>query len=154
MSRISKLFHSRFDKTRIRNFVDAKRDFARDVYSAKRELWRREKRLIRRFFGLGKKKPIQSPTRSPRPFPPPPSCSSGDCSPRPSPPLPPAPPPPPSQAEPLRPQSNDPAVAAPGQSCVLAPKRTCEWVAYKTVCKQVEDKLCAQQQQVNESYDK
>ena len=46
-----------FDKTHIRNFVGAKRDFARDVYSAKRQLWRREKRLIRdtirqEIFGL------------------------------------------------------------------------------------------------------
>ena len=107
----------------------------------------------RRFLGLGKKKAIKSPTRPPRtspPLPPTPYLPPPPTPPPPPPPpLPPAPPPPP-QAEPLMPPSSDSAVAAPEQSCVLAPKRTCEWVAYKTVCKQVEDELCAQQQQVKE----
>ena len=128
----------------IRNFVDAKKEFVRDVVVAKRQLWRQEKRIIRQFLGLGKKKAKKRPPRPLRPSPPPPP-------PSPLPPSPPPPPPPPP-AEPPRP-SNDPLAAASEQSCVLAPKRKCEWVAYKTVCQQVEDKQCIQQQQVSAQMD-
>ena len=145
----------------IRNFVDAKREFVRDVVGAKRQLWRQEKRIFRQFIGgLGGKKKKEKKknrhSRPQRPSPPPPptpcghvSCASSISPPPPPPPslpLPPSPPapPPPPPAEPPRP-SND-AAAAAGQSCVLAPKRKCEWVAYKTVCQQVEDDQCIRQQ--------
>ena len=126
-----------------RDFVAAKKDFVRDIVDAKRQLWKEEKRIIRGFLGLqGKKWKKTKSSYTPNSIRPPPR-PTPTLPPAPMPPAPPPPPPPPP-AEPQRPSGDTAAgqcFCSAGQSCVLAPKRTCKWVVTNKTCKQVDSVL-------------